>query len=475
MNARQIVTFALGPIGGAALGFVTLPVITWFYTPEDVGRIAILQVAISFSILLFSLGLDQAYVREYHEIENKPALLKLTLLPGFIILAVVLMSFLLKPVLISGLLFEINDASLSRLVSVCILSAFISRFLSLVLRMQERGLAYSMSQLLPKLIFLSVIAIYVLCGFGSDFFYLALARTFSIVFVFFIFVWNTRLEWLSSLKQCFDREKFIELLRYGFPLIFGGVAFWGLTATDKIVLRSLSTFEELGVYSVSVSFAGAAIILRSVFSTVWAPTVYKWASQGIERKKVQQVSEYVLFCVLVLFCLAGTFSWLIDFILPEQYSEVKYIMVPCLGYPLLYTLSETTVVGITISKKTVYAMAASVIAFIFNALGNLLLIPRFGAAGAAVSTSVAFWLFFFLRTEFSIRLWGAIPRKDLYSFTLIVLCMSLVTAIYGKVIGGVVHIIWLVMLLFVLLRYAKQLCTVVVWVKGWRSNVFGAR
>ena len=89
MTPRKIATFAVGPIGGALLGLISLPIITWLFSQEDVGRIAMLQVTLSFSILLFSLGLDQSYVREFHEAENKPALLKRAMLPGLILLLIV--------------------------------------------------------------------------------------------------------------------------------------------------------------------------------------------------------------------------------------------------------------------------------------------------------------------------------------------------------------------------------------------------
>ncbi|WP_372871868.1 oligosaccharide flippase family protein [Paenalcaligenes niemegkensis] len=72
MTPKKIAAFAIGPIGGALLSLITLPVITWFFTQEDVGRIAMFQVAISFSVLLFSLGLDQSYVREFHEEKISP-------------------------------------------------------------------------------------------------------------------------------------------------------------------------------------------------------------------------------------------------------------------------------------------------------------------------------------------------------------------------------------------------------------------
>ena len=158
MNLKSIAAFAVGPVAGAALGFITLPIIAWFYTAEDIGRIAMLQVMVSFCLLVFSLGLDQAYVREYHDASQKPALLKTSLLPGLSLLFIVLGLCLLMPKLISTVLFSIDSTAISLMVVVCLLSSFVSRFLSLILRMEERGLAYSMSQVLPKLIFLLAIA-----------------------------------------------------------------------------------------------------------------------------------------------------------------------------------------------------------------------------------------------------------------------------------------------------------------------------
>ena len=71
LNIRKIFGFSIGPLGGAVLGFLTLPITAWFFSSEDIGRIALLQIVIGFTTVLFSLGLDQAYVREYHEKENK--------------------------------------------------------------------------------------------------------------------------------------------------------------------------------------------------------------------------------------------------------------------------------------------------------------------------------------------------------------------------------------------------------------------
>lgn len=394
MTPKQIAAFAIGPVGAAILGLITLPIITWFFSQEDVGRMAMLQVTVGFCILLFSLGLDQSYVREFHEAENKPALLKLAILPGLVLLVFTLLVLVSLGGTMAEWLFGVSQWHLTLLVAFALLASYISRFLSLVLRMNERGLAFSMSKIMPKLLLLAIIGMYVWLGAEKSLTNLVLANAVAIVFVCLIFGWNTRSEWLEGLGAKLDTSQLKSMLRFGMPLILGGLAFWGLTAVDKIFLRTLAGFEELGLYSVSVSFAAAAIILQGVFSTVWAPTVYKWASTGRGLENVQKANRYILSVVVFGFCLAGLLSWTVTLILPPEYSGVQWILVSCLGYPLLYTLSETTVVGIGISRRSAFAMIAALAAFVANVVGNWILIPDFGAAGAAVSTCVSFWIFF---------------------------------------------------------------------------------
>lgn len=453
MNTKKIIAFSVGPIGSAALSFITLPIIAWFYSADEIGRIAMLLVFSNFCVMLFSLGLDQAYIREYHETESKPALLKVALLPGLALLTTGVVLFLTTPNLISKTLFSVDSFLLSLLVSLCVICAFISRFLSLILRMQEKGMAFSMSQLLPKAIFLFIISSYVFFSFGFDLKHLIIAHTLSIASITLIFAWNTRHELMKSIRVKIDPTMLKSMLHFGAPLIMGGIAFWGLTSMDKLFLRSFSTFEELGVYSLASSFAAVAVIFQSIFSTIWAPTVYKWTAEGVNTAKIDQATEHVLSIVVLMFFMTGLFSWIASYIIPNEYAKVQYILVACMAYPLFYTLSETTVIGIGITRKSGYAMLASFIAAIANLIGNYLLVPTHGASGAAAATAISFWIFLFVRTELSCFVWRRIRRVKLYISTLTCLLTSIGMAIYGEnhklffsfswlIIGGVGVIIF---------------------------------
>ena len=76
MNTQKLIGYALGPLGSAAASAIALPLISWYFSAEDIGRIVLLQTVAGMVLLVMGLGLDQAYIREYHAAENKPALFK---------------------------------------------------------------------------------------------------------------------------------------------------------------------------------------------------------------------------------------------------------------------------------------------------------------------------------------------------------------------------------------------------------------
>jgi O-antigen/teichoic acid export membrane protein len=464
MNTKTIISFALGPISSAILGFITLPIVTWLYSPEDMGRISMLLVVASFSILFFSLGLDQSYVREYNEYGNKPRLFKMAILPGLILLLLTGSFFLLEPALLSKLLFTIENSTYSQIIVLFTVLSLLSRFLSLILRMEQRGLAFSMSQVLPKIIFLAGIGVIYFWELSSDFYYLLLAHLLSIASVTLIFLFSTRNTWLKGLRYKIDWPFEKKMLRFGRPLILGGVAYWGLTAADKLFIQHYASYEQLGIYSVAISFAGAATIIQSIFSTIWVPIVYKWVADGKDLTKVNTVREYLLLIVIFVFIMAGLFSWVVGYLIPTEYVRVPYMLVVCLAAPLFFTLSETTVVGLGVTRNSKLSMFASVLAFIFNVIGNYILVPNYGAEGAAISTAISFWLFFVLRTEFAIYVWQPIKRLKLYSMTLSALFLSIGFMMFGESNVVLFNSLWGIFLLVLLMSNKKLIKVVLVYI-----------
>lgn len=457
MNIRKLAGFAIGPIGGAFLGFITLPLTTWFFNTEDIGRIALLQVIIGFSTMLFSLGLDQAYMREYHEKANKPELWKNTAFPGLYLLLLFGILFIIDPYLLSELIFGTQSWLMGLLVVVAFVSNYLIRFFSLILRMQEKGFLFSMSQIWPKFFNIILLLNFFLIYNNSDFIYLLYAQVFSSIIACLIFAWNTRQEWIQieNLKLNFNELK--PLLQFGMPLVIGGMAFWGLNSIDRLFLKVFSDFDQLGIYSIATSFATIAIIVQSIFSTVWAPTVYKWIKNNENLDKIHDITSYLTIIIIFIFSLVGLCSNLITLVLPEQYNLVQYIVLPALVAPLLYTLSETTVVGISISRKSHLSLYASCGAFCSALLFNYILTPKLGALGASISSSLSFLTFFVLRTEFSVIAWKSFPRKKVYLIVFLIVGLAITNALFQEEYNWIFKLIWLIFLLISSMKIWKIL------------------
>ena len=428
MNRKVLLGYAVGPIGSGLLGLLSLPIITWFYSVEDVGRISMLQVFTSFSILFFCLGLDQAYVREYHDTNNKPLLLKTVVFPSLALCLLILISlFIIDPYFISYWLYDIESVYLSLITIACFLVALLSRFLSLILRMQERAFAFSMSQLLPKILLLFCILFTVWWGYSRDSYNLLTANAIALYFAFMVYAWNTKKDWLPAINMKIDKQNFKTYLVFSLPLLVGGLASWGLNTVDKLFLRGMASYSELGIYSVAMSLAGVATMIAGIFNTIWAPMVYKWVSIGnIDYQKIDQVSEYVLAAIYFVVVASGLFAWVIPYFLPQEYEKVQILITICLIGPLFYTLSETTAVGIAITRKTKFSMYASIVAMIVGVIGSYLLVPSLGASGAAISLAVSFWIFYIMRTEFSKIVWREIPFIKSYWISFILLFLAIV-------------------------------------------------
>lgn len=447
MDRRTVLGFAIGPIGAAALSFISLPLMTWIFPPEVIGKLSMLQVTIQFSTLLFCLGMDQAYVREYHESIGKPALLLNATLPGFLLMLVVLGAlFAAAPTTLSHLLYDDVSVRLSLLSAGCLVVAYLSRFLSLILRMQDRGLAFSMSQLLSKALLLAIVLSYVLLPISHTFWLLLLAQGAALLLTLLVFCWNTRHDWLPALRTRLERPLFNHLFAFGWPLIFGGVASWGLMAMDRIFLRGMSSYEELAIYSVSASIASGVTIFSGIFNIIWAPLVFKWVATGVDTSRVDVIARQVSVIVLLLVCLAGAFSWVLPYLLPTEYRQVMYLVPGCMVAPLLYTLSEVTGIGITVSRRTVYSFLASLGAVAVNAGLCFLLVPRMGATGAMISTACAFWVFYMLRSQFSSIVWRSARHSKAHVYSVLALAFAGAYGLIGSHFRDVSFVAWFLLL-----------------------------
>lgn len=459
MNVRKILHFSIGPLGAALLGILTIPVLTWMFTVEDIGRFSILQIVMSFSCILFTMGLDQAYVREYHETENKLVIFKTVIITSVLFGLVITSLFLIFQIdFISQSAYKISSHYLSFMTVICIILTILLRYVTLNIRMQEKGLVYSVSQIFPKVFLLvAVLCLFLLDFSKMDFNKLITIQTFSLFFVLLIFCFYIRNDLFLLLKVNFDYSLLKKMLVFGLPLVVSGLVFWLMQASSRIFLLNHSTLLEVGIFSVAISIAAGFSVLTTIFNTIWVPTIYKLIKDGDPVKEVERVSGFIALAISFLLFTVCVGMPLIPKFLPNAYVGIEYVILLCILQPLFYTLSESTAIGILVRRKTTISIFVSFIGLLVNMILLWLLVDKHGAIGAAVALAISFWIYFVFRTELSSRIWKDFKRYKLYLHSFVCLIFSLLISLmnfnyFYTVLGALLIVVFSVSIFFDVFR-----------------------
>jgi O-antigen/teichoic acid export membrane protein len=454
MRKSSIAAFAAGPPLAGAVSFANLLMISWMFSVEDIGRNGLLVTMLAMGPLLFSLGLEQAYVREYHESKDKRRLFAQCFSPGATLLVCAIGISGIQGPHLSSILYSEYSSLLFVCTAAAIALTFVNTFFSNVLRMQERGLAYSVSQLLPKVLLAVSLGFAFIASASFSFAFLAMCQLAALATATVYMGVITRGEWRGLSFNALAAPDLRSLLKFSLPLQLSNGMFWILTAMNLFALRYFTDFEQLGLYATAAGIAGLGMVVRSMFTVVWMPMVYKWHSEGGALSKVEAVLNPIGFAVCLLIAIAGLLSSVITWLLPERLWDAQYLIAACLVQPFLYAVSEVTVVGIPLMRKTHFAIFVVVGAAAVNAIGCVALIPHYGAAGAAIANALAFTVFFILRSEFSGLVWHRLRVKRSYVSVALVVVVACLQAFAKDQWRIAIHAAWaaLIVALFVVYR-----------------------
>ena len=406
---RKFSAFSIGPIAGALLGFLTVPIITHFISSAEYGKTSMFTLAQGAVSMLIYLGMDQAFVREFNqEKENISRLMSNAIIIPIIFVIVLDAFILIKVEFISNILFDSpHEYGSIYLMALMFPFMIMENFAMLKIRMEERGGLYSFFSVLLKLIvLLATITMFFLYekSFRSVVYSMAVAEIVNGIILYFVIVNRLKL----SIKY-FDRGLLVKMLRFGLPLIPASLLGWILTSMDKIMLRTMCTYSELGLYTAAFKIVSVLSIVQTCFTLFWTPVAYRWYEEDVSKTRFEIINRLVSFIMtemcLSLLLLKNLVAW----ILGQDFVNAIYIFPFILLYPIMYTISEATCVGIVFKRKTYYNILISGVAGMVNIGLNYMLIPVLYGKGAAIATGISYMVFFWMRTIISRKLWWKFP------------------------------------------------------------------
>ena len=451
---KNLLGFSLGPIIGMLISMITIPVTTYFIAPAETGKAAVFTTTQNVLLLFIYLGMDNAYIREYHEAKDKKELLTNCISLPMAFDAIVLLLSPIYAARLSDWMFGETHKGIIFLFALSLLFMTITRFIYLEIRMQERAVLYSVLHIVSKLIILILTIVYIALV-RRDFLTIIYANligqiVFDIILV--VLFWNT----VAIKIECISLNRIINLLKYGLPL--AGVAIVGylLNSIDTFFLKSLSTYEEIGFYAIASKITGFLSVIQSAFGTFWIPTSYRWYSEGKPIEKYEQAGRLLALLMSLIFVGILLLRDLIPIVISKDYKNALPIIPFLLFYPIMYTLGITTELGIQFKKKTNYSLVISIIALFVNAILNYILIPILGGRGAAITTGISYILFFWMKTIKSRQLWEKFDIGYLVKVNAILLICSIInTFVSDRLVLYMCNILGIVIIIFVFKNETK--------------------
>lgn len=402
---KHFVIISSGTLISMILGFLSTPIITRIVSPYEYGKYSIFITYANMAVTILYLGLDQAMVRYFYENNtkeyHKELLLKCIRLP-------IILSFILSIIIIILYISHILNFELDKclLILLCIYIniLIIYRFSLLLVRLQYKSKLYSILGIVQKLVYIILSIFMIYTENFSNIFSLASSTTIAAAICVILSA-------ISEREICFFNpvigQKIYnipqkELLKYAYPYIFSTGITILFQSADQIALKLFCSYKEVGIYSSTMTLVHIFAVIQTTFNTLWTPMAVEHYSKDKSDTKFYQKGNQVI--TIIMFFIGFSLILIKDIfalLLGDKYSEAAYILPFLIFNPIMYTVSETTVNGLVFMKKSKLQVVVSVGACTVNIIGNIILVPRFGCQGAAISTGLSYIVFFSLRTFFS--------------------------------------------------------------------------
>ena len=189
------------------------------------------------------------------------------------------------------------------------------------------------------------------------------------------------------LRPHFDRAILGTMLRFGMPLVPLAFAYGIIGSMDRWSLQHFATLEEVGVYALALKFFAVVTLGVSAFQLAFLPFAYARAKDAEAPMLYARVLGLYVAVAATGALLVGLLAPLGIRLLATRDYAAAAAPALWLGFAAAAQGAYYVVgLGVNLSRRNELLVWSALGAALFAALGNLLLVPRLGAEGAAIAT-----------------------------------------------------------------------------------------
>jgi len=360
--------------------------------PEGYGQLSFAGSYVMLFSALALFGLESIVVRELvHRPEEERAVLGAT----FLIRAVAgLSAYLFALALL--LLIKPDDRISLLLVSMLGSSLLTQAFDTVDLWFQSRVLSrYSVICRSTAFVFSSAAkVVLVLCGatLGA----IAAATALEAVLAAFLLVFAyARRSRVRITDWRWDKEWLRRLLTGSVPMVLAGMVLMVYLRIDQVMLGALASQADVGLYAAAVRISEVwYFVPTAIVSSVFPGLVELRRTDSVQfEQKLQRLYNLLAFLgYAVALPVTLIAPWLMQLLFGSAYQAASPLLAVLIWAGLFANLSvvrNAHFIALDWGRSLLWTTSLGATA---NVLLNLLLIPRYGALGAAIATCLSYWV-----------------------------------------------------------------------------------
>jgi len=400
--------YGLGTILGRVVSFIMLPVYTRFLSPADYGILQILDLTLDIAAIVVSAGATAGLSRFYFK-AGTPEQRNQVLFTGYAIqLALNLVGGVIllgaSPVIWRLALSEAGTLVMVQLAAMNFLTGTLIPVPMHMLRLDQRPVA-AVSVSVTKLVV--QLGLNILFVVGLEWGPMGILVS---TFVTNLVV-GSGMAWMliRRTRMAFDWAVFKDFRRFAIPMQISAAGAFIIQFGDRFFLEANHGLAVVGVYGVAYQFGFLLSgMIGHPFMSAWNPRSYQLVTLPPEERnraynRALLVGNLVLITGAVL--IATFIRPVIRVMTTPEFHAAAGLVPVILAAAVLHNWVSVVSFGITVSERTRYAAISTwITVFLILAL-YAVLIPPYGAMGAAVATLVAMAVRVVITHGFSQRLW----------------------------------------------------------------------
>ena len=388
------------------LSFLLVRLYTDIMPKADYGSITIVLSWMVFFNVILSYGMETSFFRFYNKEDDKISVVQTTTISIF--WSSIL--FLILALLARHSLAELAQTSVIYItMAICIL---VLDALAIVpfskLRVEQKPIKFALIKIGNVVINLFLNFFFLLLlpklatNYPSSFFNFIYIENFQVGYIFMANLLASLLTLLVfmpsyfQLKWQFNKQLWQQMLNYGWPILFAGLAFGINEHFDKILLGRLLpesiAKSEVGTYAACYKLGLFMVLFRTAFTLGIEPFFFSHAKNENAPQTYAAITKYFVIFGSIILLVVIVFADLLKLILipnPEYWAAMKVVPLIilanfCLG---IYTSLS---VWYKLIDKTKIGAYISIIGAIITLIINYLLIPHYSYMGSAIATLAAY-------------------------------------------------------------------------------------